>query len=87
MEAFLINALIITVIVWAIFGVFLMGIIPPRYLYAISDDKLRPSNLNSLSAWHAPLHTLSKLGRVFRYISHLSSGTAVLVIVALLIVS
>ncbi len=49
----------------------LMTLIPPRYIYSIGDDELRPNSLNSAVAWCAPEHVLSPLGKRLKIISNL----------------
>ena len=54
----------------------LMTLIPSGYIYSIKDSKKRPSFMTNSFAWHAPMHTLSKLGRALRVTSIISGSIA-----------
>jgi len=58
----------------------LMTLIPARHIYSIRDDELRPTHFNSATAFHAPEHVLSPLGRKLKALSNIGLMMAALLL-------
>jgi len=57
-----------------------MSLIPSRHIYSIRDDRHRPDFFNSATAFRAPYHVLSPLGRKLRFISDTGLALAIMML-------